>query len=293
MPYAREPEALTYCPFTTAEAAANGVSDSALRRGPWRHVFRNVWVHEALPDNRETRVEAVRLVLGRHAFVCGLTAAWLYGIDARDARWELVWVGCPTGSRLRTREGCYTREVTVEPADLDLFNGVLLTTPVRTVFDCARWLRPAEGLVVAETLIGLGMVSVDEISAYRSAHKGIRHVTRVDRLLGHVEPLSESPQETRLRHLLVEGGLPRPAAQHVVRDSAGRFVARLDLAYPALKLAIEYDGAFHWEQRREDDRRRDRLRAMGWTVIVVSGSDLADAPQRVVAQVRSLLQVAA
>jgi hypothetical protein len=293
VPYAREPDGLTYCPFTTAEAAALGVSDSALRKGPWRHVFRNVWIHEALPDDRETRVEAVRLVLGRHAFVCGLTAAWLYGIDARDHRWQLVWVGCPTGRRLRTRDGCYTREVTIDASDLDLFKGILLTTPVRTVYDCARWLPPAEALVVAEAFLRMGLVSVEEVSAYRNAHKGIRHVTRIDRLLEAIEPLSESPQETRLRYLLVGAGLPRPTAQFVVRDSGGDFVARLDLAYPGIRLAIEYDGAFHWEQRREDDRRRDRIRALGWTVIVVSSSDLDEAPTRVLAQVRSALRQAA
>lgn len=293
MPYANEPESLTRGPFTSAQAAAEGVSDSALRKGPWRHVFRNVWIHAALPDDRETRVEAVRLVLGKHAFVCGLTAAWLYGIDARDSRWQLVWVGCPTGSRLRTREGCYTREVTIDPSDLDLFKGVLLTTPVRTIYDCARWLQPAEGLVVAEGFLREGMVGIDDLSAYRNTHKGIRHVTRVDRMLEQLEPLSESPQETRLRHLLVGAGLPRPTAQYVVRDTAGDFVARLDLAYPGIKLAIEYDGAFHWEQRREDDRRRDRLRALGWTVIVISGSDLDGAPQRVLAQVRAALNKAA
>jgi len=293
VPHAKEPEALTYCPFTTAEAAANGVSDSALRRGPWRHVFRNVWVHDSLDDSRETRLEAVRLVLGRHAFVCGLTAAWLYGVDARDKRWDLVWVGCPTGARLRTRAGCYTREVTIDVADLDMINGVLLTTPVRTVYDCSRWLAPAERLVVADAFVHSGLITPEELSSYRNAHKGIRDVTRVDEVLRMLEPLSESPMETRLRFILESAGLPRPTAQHVVRDAGGAFVARLDLAYLGPRLAIEYDGSLHWEQRREDDRRRDKVRALGWTVLVVSNSDLQDGRQGLIARVRALLEPAA
>jgi very-short-patch-repair endonuclease len=289
MPPAFVPTELTKSPFTTAEAARAGVSTSALRGGRWRHVFRNVWVHSEVEDSRETRLAATRLVLGEHAFVCGLTAAWLYGIDARDKRWDRVWVGCPTGRRLRTRPGCYTKEVTVDVTDLDLVNGVLLTIPVRTLYDCARWLRPPERIVVADALAHDGLVTADELSAYRNSHRGIRHVTRVDEVLRMLEPLSESPMESRLRYLLVAAGLPRPTAQHVVRDAAGNFVARLDLAYPGCRLAIEYDGAFHWEQRREDDRRRDGVRARGWTVLVVSGSDLRGRGEAVVERVRGYL----
>jgi hypothetical protein len=256
-------------------------------------VFRDVWAHESIEDTRQMRLAAVRLVLGRFAFVCGHTSAWLYGIDARHKQSDLVWVGCPTGSRLRTRSGCVTREITVTATDLDLLDGVLVTTPVRTAFDCARWLAPVEGLVVADAMAHDEMLKPEDLATYRATHAGIRNVTRVDKTLAMLEAASESPMETRVRHLLVSAGLPRPTAQHVVRDAAGKFVARLDLAYVGIKLAIEYDGAHHWEQRREDDRRRDAIRALGWTVIVVSASDYRDAPLRVVEHVSSFIRQAA
>jgi hypothetical protein len=287
------PDPLRAGPFTTAEAAAFGVSRSALRSVPWRNVFRDVWAHESVEETRQMRLAAVRLVLGRFAFVCGHTAAWLYGIDARHKQSDLVWVGCPTGSRLRTRSGCVTREITVTAADLDLLDGVLVTTPVRTAFDCARWLAPVESLVVADAMAHDGLLKPEALAAYRATHVGIRNVTRVDQTLAMLEEASESPMETRVRHLLVSAGLPRPTAQHVVRDASGKFLARLDLAYVGIKLAIEYDGAHHWEQRREDDRRRDAIRALGWTVIVVSASDYRDAPIRVVEHVRSFIRQAA
>jgi very-short-patch-repair endonuclease len=185
------------------------------------------------------------------------------------------------------------REVTIDAADLDLANGLLLTTPVRTLYDCARWLAPAERLVVADAFVHDGLVAAEELSAYRNAHKGIRDVRRIDEVLRMLEPLSESPMETRLRHLLIAAGLPRPTAQHVVRDSTGAFVARLDLAYLGPRLAIEYDGAFHWDQRREDDRRRDAVRALGWTVLVVSASDMQGAAQGLIDRVRGHLREAA
>ena len=54
-----------------------------------------------------------------------------------------------------------------------------------------------------------------------------------------VNPMADSPMETRIRFALVQAGLPCPVLQHPV----GPYL--LDLAYPDLKLAIEYDGREH------------------------------------------------
>ena len=53
---------------------------------------------------------------------------------------------------------------------------------------------------------------------------------------------------------LVRQGLPTPKLQHVVRDVDGSFVARVDLAYPEHKIAIEYEGAQHRTDRRQFDK---------------------------------------
>jgi hypothetical protein len=95
--------------------------------------------------------------------------------------------------------------------------------------------------------------------------------------------------ETRLRLLLVLAGLPPPEPQLIVRDLEQNFVARADLGYPAELLIIEYDGAWHWKQRRADDRRRDAMRELRWEVIVVSSDDFYETPAAVVAKVRRAL----
>jgi hypothetical protein len=231
------------------------------------------------------------LVLADDAFVCGLTAAWLYGIDVQDGRGELVWVGfrTPNSRRGRQRPGCFVREIIVLDDDLVRWGGVAVTTPVRTAFDCIRWLSPVEGLVVADALAHDELVTVESLAAYTVEHRPLRNVRKVDRALGQIEPLTESPMETRVRLLLVRAGLPRPLPQHVVLDHVGEFVARLDLAYPERRLAIEYDGSFHWNQRRADDRRREALREVGWTVLVVSADDYYRTPETVIAKVRRAL----
>ena len=63
-------------------------------------------------------------------------------------------------------------------------------------------------------------------------------------IVGLADGLAESPPETRLRLLMRARRAAGTQAQHRVFDEDG-FIARLDFAYPELKLAIEYDGQWH------------------------------------------------
>ncbi|HMC68558.1 MAG TPA: hypothetical protein VKJ07_05335, partial [Mycobacteriales bacterium] len=131
----RVPAELCTGPFTTAQARAAGVTHSSLRSSEWRQVLRGVWVHSSLEDTRELRFAAVRLVLPPRAVACGLTAAWLYGADVRRADDLVVHVSFARGGRVRPRKGLVVSQETLGPADVRTVNGVLVTTPVRTVFD--------------------------------------------------------------------------------------------------------------------------------------------------------------
>jgi Protein of unknown function (DUF559) len=286
---AHVPDQLRCGPFTTTQAKACGVTPSALRGSSWRSVFRDVWVHIEVPDSREVRLAAVRLVLAEGAFVCGLTASWIYGADVQDFRGQLVWVGHRNGSRLRNRAGCLTREITVDDSDLCVVDGVTMTTELRTVFDCSRWLSLVEAVVVADALAHAGVVTAEDLERYAKTHRALRGVRQVDRVVELMEPLSESPMETRVRLLIVLAGLPQPQAQLIITDRLGRFVARADLGYRERLLIVEYDGAFHWEQRREDDRRREAMRSLGWTVLVFSAEDYYKTPGDTIEIVRSAL----
>src|SRR5690606_31308174 len=88
----------------------------------------------------------------------------------------------------------------------------------------------------------------------------------------------ESPKETETRLLVIADGLPEPVVQWQVFDGS-RLVGRVDLAYPELKIAIEYDGDGHRtdkEQWRRDIRRQRELERLGWIVIHLTESDLED-----------------
>lgn len=71
-------------------------------------------------------------------------------------------------------------------------------------------------------------------------------------------------------------GLPAPVTQLEILDEDGAFVARVDMAWPAEKVAREYDSdRWHGPERTEsDERRRQRLEALGWRVDTIHRRNL-------------------
>jgi len=179
---------------------------------------------------------------------------------------------------------------TLGPDDWAPLEGVRITTALRTTFDCLRWLPGAERLVAADALTHLGLVTVDDLRHYFASKRRLRNLRRGEALLDDIEPLSESPMETRTRVHMLAAGLPRPEAQFVVWTPDREFVGRVDLAYPAFKVAVEYDGAWHWKQRRADDRPRDALRAQGWEVLVFDADDVYRTPMIMCAEIARALR---
>jgi very-short-patch-repair endonuclease len=85
------------------------------------------------------------------------------------------------------------------------------------------------------------------------------------------------------------GGLPAPAVQHPVTARGVRY--RLDLAYPEVLLAIEYDGADHRTQQRarRDLVREAALTALGWHILRFDADVVLFRPDRIAVAVRSEL----
>jgi very-short-patch-repair endonuclease len=74
----------------------------------------------------------------------------------------------------------------------------------------------------------------------------------------------------------------------VIHD--GRFVARVDFAWPDQKVALEYDGLWHAEngQFARDRERLNRLREAGWQVVFVTAADL-HRPERLLTRIAAAL----
>lgn len=114
--------------------------------------------------------------------------------------------------------------------------------------------------------------------------------------LPRVRTRSASRMETRCRLILADAGLPEPELNYVVLDRVGEFVACVDLAYPAEKIAIEYEGEHHLrdaEQWAKDIARYEALAAAGWLVIRITKADVFDGRTDLVRRIRDALRARA
>lgn len=85
----------------------------------------------------------------------------------------------------------------------------------------------------------------------------------------------DSPPETELRLLIVAAGFPEPRVN--CRIQAGSTVFHSDLGYPWRRVAIEYEGAYHFQraaQMRRDLDRIERIQGAGWQVLRVTAETL-------------------
>lgn len=97
--------------------------------------------------------------------------------------------------------------------------------------------------------------------------------------------------ETRLRLIVIRAGLARPVANRdVVVD--GCWLARPDLSWPDLRIAVEYDGDHHRLDRAQWQRdigRRRLLEDAGWLLVVVTADDVLRHPDQLVDRLRRLI----
>lgn len=89
---------------------------------------------------------------------------------------------------------------------------------------------------------------------------------------------------------LVLAGLPTPVLQHPVTVEGRRY--ELDLAYPELRITIEYDGIEHRTQRRarRDLRREADLVHLGWTILRFDAETVLRQPVELAVAVRTELR---
>jgi len=82
--------------------------------------------------------------------------------------------------------------------------------------------------------------------------------------------------DMRVVRALLAAGLPDPVRQYEIWID-GELVARVDLAYPAERLAIELDG-FRWHAGRgpfrSDRLRGNRIEAIGWRLLRAAPEDV-------------------
>lgn len=277
-------------PFRGTQARARGLLTASELYGPrFRRIYPDVFAPVGLAPDLAVRSRAAYLLVREHGGVlAGYSAALFLGADCgpRHAPAEVLVPGYR-----RAHPGLRVRFGTPPGCDVVEVGGCRVTAPLRTAWDLARQLPLIEAVVAVDALAHGRAFAPAELLARCAAQRGARGCRSVAGVVAWADPRAESPMETRLRIRLIRAGLPRPAVQYEVRDEYGFVLARVDLAYPAAQLAIEYDGAVHFDRYRADrDRQRDAtLASHGWETLRLVRDDVESGMPQVAKHVDTLL----
>lgn len=256
------------------------------------HGVRSVTAPATFTDHLECCV--LRLKPGQR--FGGITGVRHWGLPTSSA-WtpnEAIVVIAPTGTTPPKTRGVDGRRLKPERATTMILKGVPVVDPVAALFTCAADLTLIDAVVMIDALIttamnyphlgpGRPMSTLDDIERRLEEWRQFPGCKTIRAALRLARERVESPKETETRLLIVASGLPEPVVQYEVYDENGELIARPDLAYPELKIAIEYDGDGHRLDKsewRRDIRRHRALDAVGWITLHLTEEDLAPDARR-------------
>lgn len=269
------PTALLSGPFRGSSVLRDGlVTRAQLRGARWRRLRPDVYIDAARPLTHRLLAEAVALTAPPQAALGGATAAVLWGARDLAGPGDDVEVLLPPGIRWHPAPGVRVRTAALD-GDVVTDGRMRWSGRTRTALDLVRRGSVDDGVVLLDQLVHLGVADLADVRSRAALLPRCRGSALAREVTALADGLAESPQETRLRLLVVRSRLPLPVAQYVVRVD-GRFVARVDFGYPEQRLALEYDGLWHAgrEQFVQDRRRLNRLREAGWRTLFVTADDL-------------------
>jgi hypothetical protein len=273
-------------PFLGSDVLARGLLSRHQLRTQYRAVLPNVYLPRQIQPSLEQRIAAAWLWSGRQGTIAGTAAAALHGAKWIDENVpvELVHVSP------RAPRGVVTHRDVLLEGEMQTLAGRSVTTPERTAFDIGRRSLPRTAVAGLDALARATGFTVDSVLGIAACHPGARGLRQLEIVLEVVDPGAQSPRESYLRLLLIEAGFPRPRTQIPVLGADGLPIAYLDMGWPDVMVAVEYDGDHHRLDRRQylkDIRRLELLERLGWLIVRVVAEDR---PAHIVRRVRCALE---
>ncbi|MFF5215201.1 hypothetical protein [Micromonospora sp. NPDC000442] len=289
---AHRPGAPAWQVFRGSDAVRQGLlTVHQLRSSAWARLRRDIYADARLDRDHDLACRAVALQLPVAAAFAGPSAAYLHGVEHAASFADKVHVLVPAPAGLRSQPGLQVHTTSQGPRIQGIGAGTLpRTDPTRAAWESAVWLPPTHAIAIIDTLLGRGLTTRAALAQFAALNDRRPGVRPASWLFDLAEPAAQSPAESQLRIRLVLAGLPRPVVQHPVQVSSG-LVLHPDLAWPACRVAVEYDGHWHsdHEQFHRDRQRLNRLVGAGWLVLHVTSRRLHQDFPGIVREVRTAL----
>ena len=296
------PLPLATAPFTFVSARASGVTVDRLRCKDVVNVGRGLY----RPADWDFDLEGAARALSAAS-----PGAWISHVTAARLRCQLLppWLADSTELHLSKprslpsvrRKGVFGHTVLALEDEIELADGIRLSTRSRTWLDLARVLPLHDLVSMGDELIRIPRVDFegrtqpyDTVAGLRllvGRHPNLQGIVRARDALDLMRVGADSAPESRLRLAITSAGLPEPELQVRLRAGDERSPSA-DLGFRHRRLAIQYDGGHHLSDAQIfSDRRRDKaFESAGWTVLVFDKDDLADDFRRAVERIKRALR---
>ncbi|MBE7189534.1 MAG: type IV toxin-antitoxin system AbiEi family antitoxin domain-containing protein, partial [Jatrophihabitans endophyticus] len=237
--------------FTLEHAAAAGWTSSALRHavrcGRVARVRRGVYTGCG---------QITPAVLDRAAALTFPSIPLSHTSGARV--WEVPLVGvrhhrtemtvAPVGNA--DLAGVYSYRARVRDHELAVRDGMLVTSPARTVLDLARHHPTLTAVVALDHVLHNGLATADELRDVLDFCRSWPGAARARKAVALCDSRSESPLESLSRLVFPRLGLPAPEPQVLIFDAHGVFVARSDFYWDHVGVVGEADGESKYDDGR-------------------------------------------
>lgn len=279
---------------------------SRLKSREWTRLRRGIYIEtrraaELRADSRTAHLldcVAVLVALGDAPVLSHESAARLHRLELPGSASDIVRLS----DEIQWREGRGYRvaRATLPGADLERFERFRVTSPARTLVDCAREWSLVDAVVAMDAALHGRMVSRVQLEAAVHFARHWVGVGNAGRALSFADGRAESGLESRGRLRLLGSGFPTPELQVELHDARG-FIGRVDAWYEEAAVAIEFDGRVKYSDPTkgrsptdvlwDEKRREDAIRGLDVRVLRVVNADLGSRWSVLTERLRGMLAV--
>jgi very-short-patch-repair endonuclease len=250
------------------------------RRGHWHRLFRGAYLVDAdlRPPPARAVIRAGLLSAGQRAVAVLDSAAAIHGIGGLATPDGTVHVNLPgDGARAKrlVDRTLALHQLTIDPADVCVVDGMRVTTPLRTVADLILRTGRYQAVSVLDSALHQDLIGDDAIATLPGLIAGRRGAVRARRWITEADSRAASPLETRVRLRCVDGRVAPDVLQHPVYRQ-GRLLGIADLAWLPARLLAEADGVGVHDRPDavfRDRWRQNELANAGWTILRFTWED--------------------
>jgi hypothetical protein len=259
-------------PFIGSNAVASGRLTPYALRSRFIAIHPDVYLPRDAEITAALRAQAAWLWTRSEGVIAGQSAAALHGAKWVEAHRpaEVLWANRRPPRGIRAWSDRFADD------EIEVVNGIRVTTPARTALDIACRYPVDKAVAAIDALARATHLKVADVELLAERYNGRRGIRTARAALDLVDPGAESPRETWLRLLLIRAGFPRPQTQIPVYDEYGVLVAVIDMGWEDIKVGADYEGDHHRTSRRRfnnDIKRFEAVTELGWIDVRVTVED--------------------